>query len=317
MFKKILIILACLLLLNALYVLTYAEPQLLNVVERTQEVREMLQSFDSRHVDDEILGKLNASETDRVIKIFEFPPESFFAQSRFEQTFGSLGGQEFNIETLFAEREFLGTTYLILDNNNNIVGHYWIDNTDILREVTITYGDIQGLLFAFLDEDFIKAISPDIIVENVFLFDGDMRLNSGIYYVTNMGDFMHFGGAILPIYDFKVFAEAAWLVNFATNWGAGDDPDDPAHGGGLVVGDLDMSQYRVGSPNFNPFGGVPEEILNIISLDGYLENDESSRSDTAFSILGVSLPVFWSGVVALVVLLGVVVFWCFIKRKQN
>lgn len=333
--KMIIAMLSCMLLACVPNILAHAEPQSPSAVERTQEVKDMLQNFDSRYVDVEILNKLNVSETDSVIRLLLSAPEWTFSRSAFEVMIGPLDGHDFNIETIFAKIGHRGSTYLVVSNDNTIVGHYWITEVGEVREA-ITYGCIEGLLSAFLDEDFIKIISPDIVVENVFLFDGDMRLLPGIYYVTNMGDFMRFGDAIFPIADFMAFAEAAWRINVETDFGSGDDPNSPIDGGGVVIGDFDISQYRSWSNNFNPFAGVPEEIRNMVSSDENGENITSppptvppertpspennfppDNNTPAPSILGITLPVFWGGIGALAILLAAGALWCYLKKKRT
>ena len=297
MMKKLLTtILAFMLIFHIVSIYVFAQPPI--AVERTQEVREMLQQFDSQNIDSEILSKLNIGETEQVIKIFGSPPVMAFSRFLYEQDLGPLEDGEFNIELFFRDRNPRGYRFLVLNNAHEVIGNYWIDSNGNLRESEeweLGFANLgSGIVADYLSGNALQKVSQGIVIENIFIFRGDMELDSGAYYITNMGDFIQIGSELIfPIDDFMIYADDVW-----------ENHDQSLDGVYLDIWDL--SQYNIHSPNFNPFAGVTSEIRNV-------RNDDESSSNT--TILGIP-PLILTGIVGVLVVVLILgfVWW---KKRRN
>jgi len=235
-------------------------------VMRSSYTRQLLNTNDSRFVENEIARRLDISTNETIIKMFSVEPIWVFSEY-------------YSIEDVIThssefvwarENNRILTSYLIL-NNNEIIRQLWFNADDSItvilsesqdhREVVLSNGEKaivspgtievdNRAVSAFLDaENMFGRIARGIVIENTFYFNGNPRINgSAIYFVTNQGDFVYFssrhgGEYLFPARDFHEFAKAVMVAR---------EPYRYYDGGFSDMFDLNLSRFDLNSAEFSP-----------------------------------------------------------------
>ncbi len=103
----------------------------------------------------------------------------------------------------------------------------------------------------YSENNALRKMSPDIEIYAKYLFVGWVNGGgSAIYYQTNKGEYIYFGGfrtgeCLFPVEEFKEFSKATYDRRH---------PSPPTNGGITLDGIWDLSQYQIDSESFDPNG---------------------------------------------------------------
>lgn len=214
----------------------------------------MIVTEDSKIISDDVIDKLNAKDSDEVLKIYNVPITFAFAEYQ-------------DIDSILMSQEVLEEYYAVKTDDTYT---YQIEEYGVFVPINLNNLSTQAMQMCETGE-VTANIAADVIVYNTYYLSGESsHMGTAIYYKTNKGDYVYFNHSSIGEYLFPIEAFCAYqraILDEASQY-----PDRVGSASYSQVWDL--SPYDFKSDSFN--------------LDAEIPNSESSTqgnmSDTPASV---------------------------------